>query len=196
MANPLERLIHSFSKLPGVGEKTAGRYALHVLRASEAYARELAEALVAVKRGMRQCGCCQAPAPADPCAICSDTHRDAGRICVVEEVADLRAIENTGVFRGRYHILHGRLSPLEGIGPEQLRVDALLARLRACAPQEVILATNPTVEGEATATYLSQLIRPLGVPLSRLASGIPLGAEVEYIDTRTLAMAITERRPM
>lgn len=200
MANPLEKLIHSFSKLPGVGQKTAARYAFHVLRSNVSYAQELAQAVLGVKQGMRECSACQQPAATDPCSLCADARRNSKSICVVEEVADLRAIENSGAFRGVYHILHGHLSPLDGIGPDELRIVELIKRLNGTLSdvvvEEVILATNPTVEGEATATYICQLVKPLGIKVSRIASGIPLGGEVEYVDARTLAMALEDRRTL
>jgi recombination protein RecR len=196
MASPLDRLTHALAKLPSIGEKTAQRLAFFVQRASTDYAQELAEAVLAVKQEMRTCTRCLAPAPRDPCAICSDYHREQDRICVVGEPADVNAIERTGAFRGIYHIVHGVLSPLDGIGPDDLKIDSLLRRLRTESVSEVILAMNPTVDGEATATYISQLIKPLNVELTRLAGGMPVGAEVEYIDPQTLALALTSRRPM
>ncbi len=194
MANPIDRLIHAFGKLPGIGHKSATRLAFHVLRSPSGIARELAEALLAVQTGMTCCRHCLVPAPQDPCVLCADPQRDAARICVVEEPADVSAIEQTHVFRGVYHVLHGCLSPLDGVGPDALKIPELLRRVQKDAVQEIILATNSTIEGEATAVYLTQLLRPFGVAISRIASGMPLGAEVEYIDTRTLALALEDRR--
>lgn len=196
MVNPLDRLVHAFSRLPGIGEKSAQRLAFFVQRASREYANDFAEALLSVKEELRLCSRCLVPTPRDPCSVCNDTHREQERICVVEEPADVSAIERTGTYRGLYHILHGVLSPLEGIGPDDLKIDPLMRRLREGTVTEVILATNSTVDGEATATYLSQLIKPLGIQLTRLANGMPCGAEVEYIDTQTLTIALADRRPM
>ncbi|MBI2343803.1 MAG: recombination protein RecR [Deltaproteobacteria bacterium] len=194
MVNPLDRLVHALCKLPGVGEKSATRYAFHLLRSSRDDVRELAEALLAVTREMRYCAECLVPSPTDPCRICRDHQRDRDCICVVEEPADVTAIEKSGAFRGVYHILHGALSPLEGVGPDALKVHELIHRLRSNVVGEVILATNATVEGEATAAYVAQMIRPMGIRITRLASGMPAGAEVEYVDARTLAYALHERR--
>ena len=194
--NPIDRLIQALAKLPGVGYKSATRLAFHVLRAPAEHARELAEALLSVKSSMRLCSECLTFAPEDPCAICRDPRRDKQTICVVEKPADMNAIEQTGAFRGMYHILHGILSPLEGVGPEDLKITELLIRIKRQPTQEVIIATNPTVEGEATATYLSSLIKPLAIPLSRIASGIPLGGEVEYTNPQTLALALQSRREL
>ncbi|MBI4365884.1 MAG: recombination protein RecR [Deltaproteobacteria bacterium] len=191
--NPIDRLIQAFGKLPGVGQKSAARFAFHILRAPAAEAHELAEAVIRVKTQTQLCSSCLTFTPSNPCRICSDTRREQQTICVVEKPADVSAIEQTGVFRGVYHVLHGLLSPLSGIGPDDLKIDALLTRLRASPATEVIVATNPTVEGEATAMYLATLIRPIGVRLTRLASGIPLGGEVEYASPQTLARAIESR---
>ncbi len=196
MTSPLDRLVHALTKLPGLGQKSASRLAFHILRASVADARELATAIVEVKQEMRQCSKCCAPSLTELCIFCRDSRRDQGKICVVEEPADLNAVEKSGGFYGTYHVLHGRLSPLDGIGPDDLHIEELLRRLREGVVQEVIVATNPTVEGEATATYLAQIVKPMNIPVSRLASGIPLGAEVEYIDPRTLKIAIEDRRPL
>lgn len=192
--NPLDRLIHAFSKLPGIGQKGATRLAFHVVRTPTEYARELADALLAVKQGLRYCTQCLVPAATDPCAICSDQRRDRDRICVVEEPADLTAIEKSGAYRGLYHILHGCLSPLEGVGPDALKIRELVARLQTQPVEEIILATNTTVEGEATATFVTQILRPLGMRITRLASGMPAGSEVEYLDMRTLTHALEARR--
>lgn len=196
MAEPIDHLIHALSKLPSIGGKSAQRLAFHILRAPNEYARELADAIMSVKQEMRSCQVCQAPSHKDPCTLCSDPRRDAERICVVEEPADVSAIEKTGVYRGKYHVLHGRLSPLDGITPQDLKIDALIRRLQSGPCREVILATNPNVEGEATATYIAGLLRPFGSQITRLASGMPLGAEVEYIDCQTLAVALESRRAL
>lgn len=194
--NPIDRLIHALGKLPGIGQKSATRLAFHILRVSTEQVRELAEALISVKSTMRLCSECLTFTPDDPCPICRDPRRDRGAICVVEKPADLLAIEQTGVYRGTYHILHGTLSPLEGVGPDDLKIGELLARLKRALAHEVIVATNPTVEGEATATYLAGLIKPLGVRMTRIASGIPLGGEVEYTSPQTLALALQSRREL
>lgn len=192
--NPIDRLIQAFAKLPGIGHKSATRLAFHILRSPEEYAREFAEALVQVKSTMRFCSQCLTFAADDPCHICRDARRDHGLICVVEKPADMNAIEQTGAYRGIYHILHGLLSPLEGIGPEDIKATELLGRIKQGPVGEIIVATNPTVEGEATATYLASLIKPTGVHLTRIASGIPLGGEVEYTNPQTLTLAIQSRR--
>jgi len=181
------------ARLPGVGEKTAQRLAFHVLKAPPEYARELSAALLALERDVRLCSrCCNLTAQ-DPCAICADPQRDAKTICVVESVPDLLAVERTREFRGRYHVLHGALSPLDGIGPDQLKLKELISRLHGDV-QEVIVATDPTVEGEATALYLTRLIKPLGVRVTRIAQGLPMGSDLEYADQVTLARALAGRR--
>ncbi len=192
--NPLDRLIHALAKLPGIGQKGATRLAFHIVRAPAEYAHELAQALLGVKQGLRTCAHCLAPSPNDPCAICSDARRDRDRICVVEEPADLTAIEKSGAYRGLYHILHGCLSPLEGVGPDDLKIRELVNRLQSQHIEEIILATNATIEGEATATFVAQILRPLGLRITRLASGMPAGSEVEYLDMRTLSHALESRR--
>ena len=192
-ADPIARLTVLLAKLPGVGEKTAQRLAFHILESPPQYARELAEALSSLEREVRLCSACCNLTAHDPCAICSDPQRDSKVLCVVESVPDLLAIERTREFRGRYHVLHGALSPLDGIGPDQLKLKELLARLHTDV-QEVIVATNPTVEGEATALYLTRLIKPLGVRVTRIAQGVPMGGDLEYADQVTLARALSGRR--
>jgi recombination protein RecR len=192
-ADPIARLTVLLAKLPGVGEKTAQRLAFHILESSPQYARDLAEALISLEREVRLCSTCCNLTSHDPCAICSDSQRDAKIVCVVESVPDLLAVERTREFRGRYHVLHGALSPLDGIGPDQLKLKELLARLHG-EVQEVIVATNPTVEGEATALYLTRLIKPLGVRVTRIAQGVPMGGDLEYADQVTLARALSGRR--
>ncbi len=195
---PLQRLVAELGKLPGVGEKSALRLAFHILRAEGGYADSLAEAIRGAVTRVRLCSVCCALTEGDPCAICADPRREAGTVCVVEGVGDLLAVERTREFRGRYHVLHGALSPLEGVGPEQLRVKELLARVGAPEPEravrEVILATNPDIEGEATALYLARLLRPAGVKVTRIAQGVPMGGDLEYADQATLARAISGRR--
>jgi recombination protein RecR len=194
MADPLAALIQQLARLPGVGEKTAARLAFHILRAPPSYADELARAIVELRQRLRQCSVCFQLTESDPCSICADERRDPALLCVVAFPQDLMAIERTGAFRGRYHVLHGVLSPLDGIGPDELRIQPLLARLQNGQVAEVILATSPNVEGDATALYLARLIKPLGVRVSRIASGVPIGGELEYADGVTLNRALEGRR--
>jgi recombination protein RecR len=194
VTDPIARLTLLFARLPGVGEKTAQRLAFHVLKSEPSYARDLAEALLALRREVRLCSqCCNLTAQ-DPCAICADPQRDAKIICVVESVPDLLAVERTREFRGRYHVLHGALSPLDGVGPDQLKIKELLPRVAGV--EEVIVATDPTVEGEATALYLTRLLKPLGVKVTRIAQGVPMGGDLEYADQVTLARALQGRREL
>ena len=193
---PLARLIQELVKLPGIGEKTATRLAFHFLRTERRDVDGLADALVKMREGTRLCSVCLGLTADDPCALCSDTQRDAGAICVVERPADLIALERSGQFKGRYHVLHGCLAPLDGVGPEELRITELLRRLQDGSVQEVVIATNPTVEGEATALYLSRLIKPLGARVTRIGYGLPMGSDVEYADTMTLGKALEGRREM
>jgi len=192
----LARLVQELGRLPGIGEKTATRLALFILNANRDYVENLAEAIWAVKAETTHCQECFGLAEGELCAICSDPQRSEESICVVEEPADLLAVERTHDYRGRYHVLHGVLAPLDGIGPDELKIAPLLARLRRSHTKEVIIATNPTVEGEATALYLAKLIKPLGIRVSRIAHGIPMGGDVEYIDAVTLGRAIEGRREM
>ena len=194
MADPLSQLVRLLAKLPGVGEKTATRLAFHLLKAPESYAEELSRAIIDVKQRLRPCSTCFHLTEQDPCAFCSDPRRDQGALCVVSLPQDLMAIERTGSFRGRYHVLHGLLSPLDGVGPDDLRIQPLLQRLGQGEIQEVILATSPSVEGDATALYLARLIKPLGVRVTRIASGVPIGGELEYADGVTLNRALESRR--
>jgi recombination protein RecR len=193
---PLARAIHELTKLPGIGEKTATRLAFHLLRTRPQDVASLADALVRLREETRLCSVCLALTADDPCRLCEDPERDATSLCVVERPADLIALERSGQFRGRYHVLHGCLSPLDGVGPEQLRIPELLQRLADGSVREVVIATNPTVEGEATALYLSRLIKPLGVRVTRIAHGLPVGADVEYADSLTLGKALEGRRDM
>jgi len=192
----MARLIQQLARLPGIGEKTASRLAFHILRAERDYAQALADALLAVKDETRLCSICFALTESDPCPLCSDPQRAAEVICVVEEPADLLAIERVREFRGRYHVLHGTLAPLDGVGPDDLKIQPLLVRLRDTPVREVILATNPTAEGEATALYLAKLLKPLGIKVTRIAHGLPVGADIEYADVMTVGRALEGRREM
>ncbi|MFQ6077838.1 MAG: recombination mediator RecR [Thermodesulfobacteriota bacterium] len=193
-AEPIERLINELTKLPGIGRKTAARLAFHILRIRKKEAQELARGIIDVKEKIQLCSVCFDLTDKDPCRICSDSRRNDEVICVVEEPNDLMAIEGGGDFHGKYHVLHGTLSPLEGIGPEDIKAKELLNRLEAGTVKEVIMATNPNVEGGATALYLTELIKPLGVKVTRIAYGIPMGGDIEYTDGETLAKALEGRR--
>ena len=190
----LARLIHALAKLPGIGEKTAARLAFHILRAPDEYARDLAAAITEVKAKMRLCSVCCNLSETDPCWTCLDPNRQETMVCVVEEPRDLLALERARDYKGRYHVLHGALSPLDGIGPDDLKVKELLARLSGETVREVIVATNPTVTGEATALYHARLIKPLGVKVTRIAHGVPVGGSLEFIDEVTLNKAMENRR--
>jgi recombination protein RecR len=192
----LARLVEELGKLPGIGEKTATRLAMFILNSDREYVEGLAEAIWAVKAETTLCQECFSLAEGDLCAICRDPQRMEETLCVVEEPADQMAVERIHEFRGRYHVLHGVLAPLDGIGPEELKIAQLLERLKRGQTYEVIIATNPTVEGEATALYLAKQIKPLGIRVSRIAHGIPMGGDVEYIDSVTLGRAIEGRREM
>lgn len=194
-ARPLAELIGQLERLPGVGPKSAQRLAYHVLRMPEEDVQRLARALVDAKQSLRLCDACQNVAASERCEICSDPRRDSRTICVVAEPRDIAALERVNQYRGVYHVLHGLLSPMDGIGPEQLKVRELLQRA-AAGVEEVILATNPTVEGDATALYLAGLLKPLGPRVSRLAHGMPVGGELDYADSATLLSALEYRREM
>jgi len=194
--DPIRRLVHEFSRLPGIGEKTATRLAYHVLRARDELPHDLARALVDVAEQVQLCSVCCNLTGSDPCAICADARRDATLICVVEQPQDLLAVDASGEFPGQFHVLHGTLSPLDGVGPDDLHIAELLARVRDGDLREVILATNSTVEGEATALYLAKLLKPLEIKVSRLAQGISVGSELEYTDGGTIARALQNRREM
>ncbi|MDQ7859184.1 MAG: recombination mediator RecR [Armatimonadota bacterium] len=193
---PLARLIDELSKMPTVGPKTAQRLAFHILRLPPEEARALAEAIVDVKAKMRYCSVCFTITDVDPCATCADPARRDDVLCVVEDPRDVLALERTREFRGRYHVLHGAISPLDGIGPDDLKIAELLARVRDGAVREVIVATNPRVEGEATAIYLARLLKPLGLRVTRIAHGLPVGGDLEYADEVTLARALEGRRDL
>lgn len=194
--DPVSHLMQALTKLPGIGEKTASRLTFHILGSSEDYCRELAQAVLDVKLKIRLCSSCLNITEDDPCRICADPARSDEILCVVEEPNDLYAIEKTGAFRGKYHVLHGVISPLDGIGPDEIRVEELIERLKSGKVQEVILATNPVVEGDATALYLSEQIKPLGVKVTRIARGIPVGGDLEYTDGATLINALRGRQPL
>ncbi len=193
-AKPIDHLIEALTRLPGIGRKTASRLAFHILRSSSSEAQQLAKAILDVKEKIRLCSICFNLTDEDPCRICQDERRAREVLCVVEGPNDLIAIENTGDFNGRYHVLHGTISPLEGVGPDDLKIRELLERLRKEKVSEVILATNPTVEGGATALYLSNLIKPFSIKVTRIAYGIPMGSEIEYSDGMTLSKALEGRR--
>ncbi len=199
-SDPIQRLVRELAKLPGIGEKSATRLAFHVLRAPTDYARSLSQALLDVKDKIRLCSVCMNLTEDDPCTLCRDSRRDGRMICVVANAPDLHAIERTGNYRGRYHVLHGVLSPLDGVGPDDLRIRELVARLGSSDPaarvEELILATSPNIEGEATAVYLAKVTRSLGVRTTRIASGLAVGGELEYADGITIARALEARREM
>ena len=193
-AAPVARLIEELHRLPGIGPKSAQRLAYHLLRASKEEAQALADAIVEVKERIHLCSSCQNTTDVDPCSICADESREQSTICVVEEPLDILAIERTRGYKGLYHVLHGSISPMEGIGPEQLKVRELLDRLRDGSVKEVIMATNPNLEGEATAMYVGRLLQPIGVRVTRLARGLPMGGDLEYADDLTLARALENRQ--
>ncbi len=193
-AKPMARLIEALRRLPGIGPKSAQRIAFHILKAERAEVEEITAALQEVKEKIRLCDICNSVTETNPCAYCSDPSRDPKLLCIVEEPGNILPIERTGQYRGYYHVLHGALSPLQGIGPEQLRIKNLMERLKSGAIEEVIVATNPTVDGEATATYLSKLLKPHGVTVTRIAMGVPVGSDLEYVDEVTIAKAMEGRK--
>lgn len=195
-ADPIYRLIQELGKLPSIGQKTAARLAFHILRLPTEQVHELSQALMDVKQKIRLCSICMNLTEQDPCQFCADPRRDGQTLCVVAYSSDLLAIERTGSYQGQYHVLHGVLSPLEGIGPDNLRIRELIQRLQKpeMAIHEIIIATSPNVEGEATAVYLSRLLKPLGVKVTRIASGLPIGGELEYADGITISRAFEIRR--
>ncbi|HEX3466183.1 MAG TPA: recombination mediator RecR [Candidatus Elarobacter sp.] len=196
MAGPVQALINEFSKLPTIGPKTAARLVFHLLNRPRADADALAEAIVALKDRVQLCSRCFSITEDDPCTICADPRRDARLVCVVAEAKDVFAIERTSAYDGRYHVLGGLISPMDGIGPSQLRVRELVDRVASESPSEIIVATNPNAEGEATALYLSRLLSPSGVTITRLAYGLPIGGDLDYADENTLARAIEGRRTL
>jgi recombination protein RecR len=193
-AVPVENLISELRKLPGVGAKSAQRLAFHLIKTSREEAEQLATAILNLKNSIHSCSICHNITDVDPCAYCADSGRDHTIICVVEESHGLLAIEKTREFNGVYHVLQGSLSPLHGVGPEQLQIRSLLERLRGGEVQELIIATNPNVEGEATALYLARLIKPLGIRVSRIATGVPVGGDLDYADQVTVMRALEGRR--
>ena len=190
----IEKLIQSFEKLPSIGNKTAARLAFYILNASEEETNEFVSSIINAKKNLKYCSKCYNISDTDPCPICSNPKRDQSEICVVEDVRDIVAMEKTHEFRGVYHVLHGSISPMNGVGPDDIKIKELLARLMDGQVKEVILATNPRVEGEATAMYLSKLIKPLGIKVTRIAHGIPVGGDLEYTDEITLTKALEGRR--
>lgn len=191
---PLERLLEALQALPGIGPKSAQRIAFHLLKTRPEQVRRLAEAIAALPEALRMCALCHAVTDREVCATCSDPTRSDRLICVIEEPHNLLAVERTRDFKGRYHVLHGSLSPLQGVGPDELKVQGLLDRVRQGGVDEVILATSPTVEGEATAIFLARLLKPLGVKVTRIAMGVPVGADLEWADEVTMAKALEGRR--
>ena len=196
VAGPVQALINEFSKLPTIGPKTAARLVFYLLNRSRGEAEALADAIVALKDRVRLCTRCFSITEDDPCEICSDPRRDGTMLCVVAEAKDIYALERTSAYNGRYHVLGGLISPMDGIGPAQLRTKELIERLGADGFREVVIATNPTAEGEATALYLSRLIAPIGVSVTRLAYGLPIGGDLDYADEVTVAKALEGRRPL
>jgi recombination protein RecR len=194
LPEPILRLIDALSKLPGIGEKSATRLAFHILRTPGEYAERLAKSIIDTKNKVTLCPICYSFTSENLCNICKDEERDKTTVCVVEKPVDLLSIERSGEFSGKYHVLHGVISPIEGIGPEDLRIKELLLRLRGGDVKEVIIATNTSVEGEATALYMAKLIKPLGIDVTRIAHGIPVGGDIEYIDEITLGKALRDRR--
>ncbi len=195
-AEPVGRLIEEFDKLPGIGPKMAQRLTYHLVRMPEEVSRSLAEALIAVKERIVLCTICFNITEQDPCRICSDPARDQSRICVVEEALDVMALERTGVYKGLFHVLHGAISPMNGIYPGDLKIEPLLSRLRDDVVQEVVLATNPNMEGDATSMYIHNLLAPLGIRVTRPASGLPVGSDLEYADEVTLSRAMEARQDL
>ena len=193
-AEPVGKLVQEFHKLPGIGPKSAQRLTYHLVRMPEDEARSLAEAIISIKERIILCSTCYNITESDPCHLCSNPTRDQTRICVVEEALDVLAIERTGVYKGLFHVLHGVISPMNGIGPDDLKIQPLLARLKDDEVREIVLATNPNLEGEATAMYLHKLIAPLGIKISRPARGLPVGGDLEYADEVTLGRAMEGRQ--
>ncbi len=192
--DPIQQLIEEFVGLPGIGPKSAQRLVFYLLKQPQSVSDELAGAITRLKTSIRLCSVCNNITDIDPCRICADPNRDAKIICIVEEPFNIMSIEKSGGFRGHYHVLHGTISPLNGIGPEELRLKNLIPRLEKHDVEEIIVATNPTSEGEATALYLSRLLKPLGITVTRIASGLPVGSDLEYADGMTISRALSGRR--
>ena len=190
----IEKLIESFEKLPSIGHKTATRLAFYMLNCNEEETNEFVSAILKAKQNLKYCSKCYNISDTDPCPICSSPKRDASSICVVEDVRDVVAMERTHEFKGVYHVLHGSISPMNGIGPDDIKIKELLSRLMDGTVKEIILATNPRVEGEATAVYISKLVKPMGIKVTRIAHGIPVGGDLEYTDEITLSKALEGRR--
>lgn len=195
-APSIEKLIESFEKLPSIGNKTAARLAFHILDATEEETNEFVQAILDAKKNLKYCSQCYNITDTDPCPICSNQNRDHTVICVVEDVRDVVAMERTHEFKGVYHVLHGSISPMNGVGPDDIKIKELLSHLMGGEVKEIILATNPRVEGEATAMYISKLVKPLGVKVTRIAHGIPVGGDLEYTDEVTLSKALEGRREL
>jgi len=193
-ADAINKLIQEFNRLPGIGPKSAQRIAFHLLRASDEQGKLLAEAILSLKQQITLCSTCFNVTESDPCPICSNERRDSSKVCIVEQPQDILALEHTGIYKGLYHVLHGAISPTEGVGADDIRIKELLNRLQNSPAEEVILATNTNLEGEQTAMYLSRLISPLGIRVTRLAQGLPFGTELEYADDVTLTRAIEGRQ--
>lgn len=196
IADPISNLIEEFKKLPGIGPKSAQRLVFHLIRKSDEECQKLARALAELKANLALCSLCNNVTDVDPCRMCTDAGRDATVICVVEEPFNILSIEKGGEYKGLYHVLHGALSPINGIGPDELKLKNLFQRLKGGKVEEIIVATNPTIEGEATALYLSKLVKPLGIKISRIALGVPVGSDLEYTDTVTLSRAISARQAL
>ena len=192
----IEKLIEAFEKLPSIGNKTAARLAFHILDATEEETKEFVQAILDAKKNLKYCSSCYNISDTDPCPICSNQNRDHTTICVVEDVRDVVAMEKTHEFKGIYHVLHGSISPMNGIGPDDIKIKELLSHIMEGNIKEIILATNPRVEGEATAMYISKLVKPLGVKVTRIAHGIPVGGDLEYTDEVTLSKALEGRREL
>ena len=195
-AEPMARLIEELKKLPGVGGKTAQRYAFHLLRATDEDAEQLANSIRQLKASLHLCSVCNNITDVEPCVYCTNPTRNQRLVCVVEEPTNIAAIEKTGHYNGVYHVLHGTLSPLHGVGPDQLRIASLERRVASGSIDELILATNPTVEGEATATYISRLLKPSAIKITRIATGVPAGSDIEYADEVTMQKALEGRREL
>ena len=193
---PISKLIDSFTKLPGIGQKTAQRLAFHVLTMSEEDVVSIAKSLVHAKRDLHYCSVCQNITDVDPCYVCRDKKRDQSTICIVQDPKDVIAMERTREYTGLYHVLNGVISPMEGIGPEELKIKEMLMRLEDEQVKELILATNPTIEGEATAMYISKLVKPFGLKVTRIAHGLPVGGDLEYADEVTITKALEGRREL